>query len=56
MTKIQYDLYINLPSTGVVQAADVIILEQPGKGAKVGFRYTPGYLGHAQAISIDPAQ
>ena len=56
MTKAKYDLYINLPTMGVAQAAEVIILEQPRQGTRVGFRYTPHYLNNSNAIAIDPAQ
>ena len=31
MTKAKYDLYLNLPTMGVVQAAEVIIFESPRK-------------------------
>lgn len=55
MTKIKYDLYIHLATTGVVQAAEVIILEKPGTGLKVGFRYLSQYLNNPGAIAVDPA-
>ena len=56
MTKAKYDLYLNLPTTGVVQAAEVIIFESPRKGTLVGFRYVPDYLNNPYAISLDPVQ
>ena len=52
--KARYTLHINLPSTGLIQAADVVILEDRGHVNQVGFRYRPEYLELPGAIAIDP--
>lgn len=50
------DLYLNTPSLGVIQAADVALVEENARLTQVGFRYHPDYLAHPDAFSIDPAQ
>lgn len=56
MTSTRYDLYINSPMMGVIQAADVVVEEQDAVLSRVGFRYRPPYLEHPNAFAIDPVQ
>lgn len=56
MTRIRYDLYINSPLMGIVQAADVVVEEQLAVLTRVGFRYRSFYLEQADAFAIDPVQ
>lgn len=50
------DLYLNTPTLGVVQAADVVLVEDNASLQQVGFRYSPEYLSLPQAFAIDPRQ
>lgn len=50
------DLYLNTPTLGVVQAADVVLVEDNASLQQVGFRYRPEYLALPQAFAIDPRQ
>ncbi|CAA0080826.1 Uncharacterised protein [Zhongshania aliphaticivorans] len=52
--KARYALHIDLPSTGRIQAADIVIIEDHGHVEQVGFRYRPEYLELPSAIAIDP--
>lgn len=56
MTRQRYDLYLNTQETGIIHAADVVLLEESGFLVRVGFRYRPDYLSLATAFPLDPAQ
>lgn len=55
-TKARYDIYFNTPATGVIHAADCVVVEVNGQPQRIGFRYRDTYLNHPNAFSIDPAQ
>ena len=52
----RFDLYINTTELGLMQIADVALLEEQGLISIVGFRYTADYLAQPQAFAIDPVQ
>jgi len=52
----RFDLYINTAELGVMQIAEVALLEEQGLINTVGFRYTANYLAQPQAFAIDPLQ
>jgi serine/threonine-protein kinase HipA len=52
----RFDLYINTAELGVMQIAEVALLEEQGLINTVGFRYTANYLAQSQAFAIDPVQ
>ena len=55
MTRKQaYDLYVSLPTTGVVHAGEIVILEEGHTCRQVGFRYTEAYRSHPLSIALDP--
>ncbi|MFL0809490.1 MAG: type II toxin-antitoxin system HipA family toxin [Agarilytica sp.] len=54
--KQKYDVYLNLPSMGVINAAQAVCVETDGRLNQFGFRYTPQYLDIASAIPFDPLQ
>lgn len=56
MNKARYDIYLNIPAAGIVQAAECVIQENNNSLTAVGFRYVPSYLELPEAFSIDPAQ
>ncbi len=58
MSKVRqaYDIYVYTQQTGVIHAADAILVEQHGLLNRFGFRYTPIYLNHPSAFSLDPVQ
>lgn len=56
MIKRKLDLYLNTPALGIVHAAEVVLAEEAGVLAKVGFRYRQEYLGNPHAFAIDPVQ
>ncbi len=56
MNKQRYDLYLNTPETGLIKAAETVLLESSGQLSQMGFRYTEAYLAHPRAFSLDPVQ
>lgn len=52
----RFDLYINTTELGLMQVADVALLEEQGLINTVGFRYTADYLAQPRAFAIDPVQ
>lgn len=56
MTSQRYDLYLNTRETGLLHAAELVLVEERGGLSQVGFRYRAEYLGAPGAFSIDPAQ
>ena len=50
----RFDLYINTTELGLMQIADVALLEEQGLINTVGFRYTADYLAQPQAFAISP--
>ena len=55
MTKVRLNAYLNSDGLGVVHAADIVIVEEPGASHQVGFRYRADYLATPNAFPIDPA-
>ncbi|WP_041525014.1 type II toxin-antitoxin system HipA family toxin [Gilvimarinus agarilyticus] len=51
----RYDLYIDLPTTGSVVAAELGVIEEANRVDVVGVRYRSEYLEHPHAIALDPA-
>jgi len=49
-----YDVYLSLPTTGVVHAGELIILEENHSCRQVGFRYTKAYRSNPLSIALDP--
>ena len=59
MTKVskqRYDLYLNTQQTGVIKAAEAVLLESSGQLTNMGFRYTEAYREHSHAFALDPVQ
>ena len=54
--KQRYDLYLNTQQTGVIKAAEAVLLESSRQLAKMGFRYTEAYREHPHAFALDPVQ
>src|SRR5690554_1881617 len=52
----RFDLYINTAELGVMQVAEVALLEEQDLISTVGFRYIANYLAQPQAFAIDPVQ
>ena len=55
MIRQRYDLYLNTRQTGIVHAADVVLVEESGFLTRVGFRYRPDYLGEPSLSGRLPA-
>lgn len=55
-TKSSFDLYLNTAPTGIIKAAEFVVLEDQGRVIKVGFRYLPAYLEHPNRFALDPVQ
>ncbi len=53
-SKQTYDIYLNTRATGLIKAANCVIAETHGRVEQLGFRYTPDYLAHPGAFSLDP--
>ncbi|WP_049723263.1 type II toxin-antitoxin system HipA family toxin [Gilvimarinus polysaccharolyticus] len=51
----RYDIYLNLPATGAVLAANMAIIEESNRVTAIGFRYHSEYLNNPRAVSLDPA-
>ncbi len=56
MPKANYDLYINLPVTGMMLMGECAVMESGRIVEAVGFRYAEDYLQSEQAIALDPVQ
>ena len=54
--KQQYDLYVNTPLTGLIKAAQAVLLESSGQLVQMAFLYTEEYRNHAHAFALDPVQ
>ncbi|MFK5948407.1 MAG: type II toxin-antitoxin system HipA family toxin [Methylococcales bacterium] len=54
--KQRYDLYLDTPFTGLIKAAEAVLLESAGQLSQMGFRYTDEYLNHPHAFALDPIQ
>ncbi|MCW8931605.1 MAG: type II toxin-antitoxin system HipA family toxin [Gammaproteobacteria bacterium] len=52
--KQRYDLYLNTQETGIIKAAEVVLLESSGQLMKMGFRYTEAFREHPHAFSLEP--
>lgn len=56
LNKQRYDLYLDTPFTGLIKAAEAVLLESSGQLTHMGFRYTNNYLNHPHAFALDPVQ
>lgn len=56
VNKQRYDLYVDTPYTGLIKAAEAVLLESAGQLSQMGFRYTDTYLDHPHAFALDPIQ
>ncbi len=54
MGKHFYDIYLNTAPTGIIRAAECVLVEDQSRTHTVGFKYTHEYLDHISAFSIDP--
>jgi len=54
MEKHYYDVYLNTDPTGIIRAAECVLVEDQSRTHTVGFQYTRDYLDHPAAFSIDP--
>ncbi len=54
--KQRYDLYLNTRQTGLIKAAEAVLLESSGQLTNMGFRYTEAYREHSHAFALDPVQ
>ncbi len=54
--KQRYDLYLETPATGLIKAAQAVLLESSGQLVQMAFRYTEEYRIHAHAFALDPVQ
>ena len=54
--KQRYDLYINLPTTGLIKAAQAVLLESSGQLVQMAFLYTEEYREQKHAFALDPVQ
>ncbi len=54
--KQHYDLYVNTQQTGVIKAAEAVLIESSGQLTRMGFRYTEAYREHPHAFALDPVQ
>ena len=52
----RYDLYLNTQKTGVIKAAEAVLLESSGQLTNMGFRYTEAWREHPDAFPLDPIQ
>lgn len=50
----RYSLVVNTAGTGIMTAAEAIIVERNGEIHQFGFRYTPDWLQHQAAFPLDP--
>ncbi len=56
MIKSRYDIYINSACTGILHAADCVLIENEAVLTDFGFRYRPEYLARSDAFPLDPVQ
>jgi len=54
--KQRYDLYLDTPTTGLIKAAQAVLLESSGQLVQMAFKYTEEYMDHAHAFALDPVQ
>lgn len=54
--KQRYDLYVNTPKTGLLKAAQTVLLESSGHLVQMAFLYTEEYREHKHAFALDPVQ
>lgn len=54
--KKRYALYIDTPATGLIKAAEAVLLESAGQLTQMAFRYTDVYRKHSHAFALDPVQ
>lgn len=54
--KQRYDLYVNTSSTGLIKAAQAVLLESSGHLVQMSFLYTEEYREHKHAFALDPVQ
>ena len=55
-TRQRYDLYIETPATGLIKAAQAVLLETSGQLVQMAFLYTEEYREHKHAFALDPVQ
>jgi len=54
--KQRYDLYLNTPATGLIKAAQVVLLESSGDLVQMAFLYTEEFRENKHAFVLDPVQ
>ncbi|VAW78433.1 hypothetical protein MNBD_GAMMA15-1489 [hydrothermal vent metagenome] len=54
--KQRYDIFINTPATGLMKAAQAVLLESSGNLVQAAFLYTEEYRAHTHAFALDPVQ
>ena len=54
--KQRYDLYINTPATGLMKAAQAVLLESSGHLVQMAFLYSEEFREHKHAFALDPVQ
>ena len=54
--KQRYDLYIETPTTGLIKAAQAVLLESSGQIVQMAFLYTEEYLNNKHRFALDPVQ
>jgi len=55
-TRQRYDLYIETPATGLIKAAQAVLLESSGQLVQMAFLYTEEFREHKHAFALDPVQ
>ncbi len=55
-SKQRYDLYIDMPSTGLIKAARAVLLKSSAQLIQMAFLYTPEYRSHEGAFAPGPVQ
>ena len=55
-TRARFDVHVELTRGRQVHAGDCVVEEDAGAVRRVGFRYTPDYLGDPSAFPLDPGQ
>jgi len=50
----KYTVSVNTPATGLINCGTLIVRELNGNTDGIGFQYSPEYLSHQSAFSIDP--
>ncbi len=54
--KQRYDLFINTSTTGLIKAAQAVLLESSGHLVQMAFLYTEEYRDHKHVFALDPVQ